>query len=132
MMRLLSVAHYRGDWLRQRSSGTSSRSLFSIRTRVSNLVRFPSEGSRLRCVPLVAHALGQRNGLQGVTFPPDGSLVASAVFDCTAKLWDIASRRLLRSLRHAGEVTAVIFSSDGAALVSAGYDSQVCLWGVPC
>jgi WD40 repeat protein len=70
------------------------------------------------------------NGLYGLAFSPDGSLLASAGCDRTVKLWDVASGRLVKSLSHADEVMAVAFSRDGSLLASGGYDKQIYLWGV--
>jgi WD40 repeat protein len=71
-----------------------------------------------------------RDGLYGVTFSPDGNLVASASCDRTVKLWDVASGRMVRTLSHGDEATSVAFSPDGTLLASGAYDSKVYLWGI--
>jgi COMPASS component SWD3 len=64
-----------------------------------------------------------------VAFSPDGRLLASASWDLTVKLWDVASGNELRSLTgHTGWVTSVAFSPDGAVLASGS--ETVRLWGL--
>jgi WD40 repeat protein len=65
-----------------------------------------------------------------VTFSPDGTILASAGCDRTIKLWDVASGKLLHTLRHGDEVMAVTFSPDGTLIASGGYDNQIYIWGI--
>jgi WD40 repeat protein len=69
--------------------------------------------------------------MYGLAFSPDGRLLASAGGDRTVKLWDVATGKLLSSLRHKDEVMAVVFSPDSTLLVSGGYDHQIYGWGLP-
>src|SRR5437763_1464588 len=58
---------------------------------------------------------------------PDGKLLATAGFDGSVKLWDLAGRKELRTLAgHSGPVYGVSFSADG--LASAGFDRTLRLW----
>jgi predicted NACHT family NTPase len=64
-----------------------------------------------------------------VAFGPGGGRVATASSDSTARLWDVASGKLLAVLRgHEGFVTSVAFSPDGSRLVTASRDSTARLW----
>jgi len=72
---------------------------------------------------------GHTGQVDGVSFSPDGTLLASASWDLTIKLWDVASGQELATLTgHTGWVNAVAFSPDGAILVSGAKTPR--LWGV--
>ena len=76
--------------------------------------------------PLVGHA----GPVWGIAFSPDGSTVATASADKTARLWDLASHRQ-RGQPLTGDVTwvrAVAFSPDGKTLATASDDGETRLW----
>jgi WD40 repeat protein len=70
------------------------------------------------------------DGLFGVAYSPDGTILATAG-DGPVKLWDVASGRQVRSLSQNDAVMTVAFSPDGTLLASGGYDQKVYLWGLP-
>ncbi len=64
---------------------------------------------------------GGTTGIQSVAVTPDGSVLATAAFDNTVKLWSTSTHRLLRTLTgHEAGVNAVAFTPDGQFLVSGG------------
>ena len=66
-----------------------------------------------------------------VAFSPDGQYALSGSDDMTARLWDVASGRLLRTFEgHSGLVIAVAFSPDGQYVLSGSSDMTVQLWKV--
>jgi WD40 repeat protein/tRNA A-37 threonylcarbamoyl transferase component Bud32 len=66
---------------------------------------------------------GHTGGVTALAFSPDGKQVATASLDRTVKLWDAATGKELRSLRHEESVWHLAFSPDGARLASATGDS---------
>lgn len=67
--------------------------------------------------------------MRGVAFSPDGTLLATACHDHTARLWDIATGMLVRALTgHTAYVWGVAFSPDGTLLATTSGDKTVRLW----
>jgi WD40 repeat protein len=71
---------------------------------------------------------GHTSAVFSVAFSPDGSLLATASQDGTAKLWDARSGSLVRSLGHDGSVKGVTFSPDGSQVATASEDGSAKLW----
>jgi WD40 repeat protein len=63
-------------------------------------------------------------------FAPDGSHLATASDDGTARIWDALAGSMLHTTPsgHADGVQDVAYFSDGSALVSAGFDGTLKLW----
>jgi WD40 repeat protein len=70
------------------------------------------------------------NGLMSVAVHPDGKVFATAGHLEGVRLWDFATGRLLKTLRHDATVSQVVFSRDGQMLASAGDDRMIRIWDV--
>ena len=94
----------------------------------------PDEGAEPRPVPLVRTFEGHEGPVKDVAFSPDGTLAASGsgwpVGDDTARIWDAATGRLLRTLRADAGVMAVAFSPDGRRLLTGDQEGAAVLWDV--
>ena len=75
---------------------------------------------------------GHTSGVNDVTFSPDGTLIATASLDGTAKIWDSTTAKELLTLHpdaaHAGKLYSIIFSPAGKQVATAGEAGVVSLW----
>ena len=60
---------------------------------------------------------------------PDGETIVSASDDGTIRLWNVNTRKHLKTLMaHADSVNSVVFSSDGNTIASSSNDRTIALW----
>ncbi|BAY44986.1 WD-40 repeat-containing protein [Scytonema sp. HK-05] len=72
---------------------------------------------------------GHAKAVTGVSFSPDGKMLATASADNTVKLWDTATGKEIKTLSgHTDRVWDVSFSPDGKMLATASADNTVKLW----
>jgi len=72
---------------------------------------------------------GHTDEVADIDFSPDGTKLASASHDHTAKIWDFASGKELFTLKgHTDQVEAIEFSPDGKRLATASWDGTAKIW----
>src|ERR1700730_12180936 len=74
---------------------------------------------------------GHRAPIASLAVSPDGSMLASASWDDTVRLWPLGSgtKRVLEG--HSQHVNGVAFMPDGKSLISVGYDLALRIWPLP-
>jgi WD40 repeat protein len=72
---------------------------------------------------------GVISDVNSVAFSPGGKYIVSGGEDCTLKLWEVGSGRLIRTFEgHESRVYSVAFSPDGKYVVSGSGDKTLKLW----
>jgi WD40 repeat protein/tRNA A-37 threonylcarbamoyl transferase component Bud32 len=71
---------------------------------------------------------GHTDQVTGVAFSPDGTRLASASHDWSARIWDAKTGQEVRMMGSNREVLGVAFSPDGSRLACASGDGNVEVW----
>jgi WD40 repeat protein len=71
---------------------------------------------------------GHTDEVYSVAFSNGGKWIASASFDQTVMVWDVASGQRIDSLVGTNKMNAAVFSPDDRFLATAGGDGDVRLW----
>ena len=71
--------------------------------------------------------LPSKAAVRSVSFSRDGSLLATASDDGTARIWR-ANGALLHTLRHRGPVVSAVFNPDGSQVLTASADGTARIW----
>ncbi|MGG6242589.1 AAA family ATPase [Nodosilinea sp. AN01ver1] len=72
--------------------------------------------------------LNHDDAVRAVSFSADGSRVATASLDGTARVWDAATGETIATLNHDDGVTAVSFSPDGLRVATTSWDDTARVW----
>lgn len=71
---------------------------------------------------------GHQDIILGVSFSPDGKLIASSSGDTTVKIWQRDGKLLTTLGEHKDSVQDVSFSPDGQTITTASEDSNIRMW----
>ena len=103
-----------------------------------NLV--PASARQIELLPITTENAGDvrllttlpyDDGVGGMAFSPDGTLLALYSFDSEIHLWNTVTRTEQFTLTgHSGNITSVAFSADGTRLASGSWDNTVRIWNV--
>jgi WD40 repeat protein len=83
---------------------------------------------REKALPLPIASFAHQDSVECVAFSSDGARVLTASLDNTAKLWEVASGKLIASFVHQGVVEDVAFSPDDTRILTASEDKTAKLW----
>ena len=84
---------------------------------------------RKRHIATLDHINGRtRSQVKAVSFSPNGQLLATAGIE--VKLWDVHTRKEIRTLKHGKWVLAVVFSPDGRMLATGDESGRINIWDV--
>ncbi len=72
---------------------------------------------------------GHSNLVAAVAFSSDGSALASAGWDNTVRIWNVASGELMKTLPLAGQPQSVAWSLDGRTLAAGAFNGPAQIWG---
>mgnify|MGYP001045938509 CR=1 FL=1 len=79
--------------------------------------------------PEVYFNVGHNSYVSTASFSPNGELLLTGSADNTAKLWDVATGKLIRILEgHTLYIWSVGFSPDGTKIITGSWDQTVKLW----
>jgi WD40 repeat protein/tRNA A-37 threonylcarbamoyl transferase component Bud32 len=74
---------------------------------------------------------GHKSTVMALAFSPDGSMLATASYDCSVCLWDMVKGKLQGEIKeHVKPVRALAFSPDGRQIASGGTDQSIKIWNV--
>ncbi len=75
--------------------------------------------------------LGHSDGVVSAAFSPDGSEVVTASTDGYCRVWNVANRKLVRTIPHESPVRSAQFGSEGNTILTGASDGTTRIWNHP-
>lgn len=90
-----------------------------------------SQGGLKSDTSAVLTLFGHRSSVRSIAYSPNGSIIATASYDNTVRIWDANTGAFLQSLTgHTSDIRCVTFSPDGSRIATASLDSTAKIWDV--
>ncbi len=78
--------------------------------------------------PEIFVQLGHSIGIKSAAFTSDGTYLVSGSDDRTVKIWEAATGKEIRTLRHDAEVTAIALSPDNKTILAGDQKGNITIW----
>ena len=89
-------------------------------------------GAWLQQASIVGKLQGHTSPVYSVAWSPDGKSIATAAFDNTVRLWDVAGRKEIKKFDgHTKLVLSVAISPNGKQILSGSQDNTAKIWDWP-
>jgi len=83
----------------------------------------------MRHNPLPITLVGHTRSITSIAYHPDGTLLATASLDGTARVWNpLTGEEILNFSDHQGELTEIVFHPNGNRIATSSYDGTVKVW----
>jgi len=66
--------------------------------------------------------------VHSAAFSPNGAWIATASYDTTSRIWDVAAAKAIAVLHGEDHVNSATFSPDGSRIVTASWDQTARIW----
>ncbi|MFC1714746.1 caspase family protein [Candidatus Poribacteria bacterium] len=125
VVKFSAVPIARGWWIVE-----TSRGIFVVLIVCGGIILLSFPGAA-KDAPQLVLPIGHTKAVTSVAFSPDGRYILSGSNGTTAKLWEVATGREVRSFSgHQHHVWSVAFSPDGHHVLSGSWDGWLNLWEV--
>jgi WD40 repeat protein len=105
--------------------GVPSGGMLALSAHLKITIWRTADGQLLQTLQLGAPAAS------GLSYSPDGFLLAAGLSDGSIQLWETSSGKVLQTLTgHTAGISSLEFSPDGAYLISGSVDGTLRVWGL--